>query len=232
VEELVRVKGIFSLGVAETDAYLAQIPLSFARQLHDLSATGATQLGVVLTDPDDRPATMQQIAGLLDDADVAAYPWEEVLPELAAYVRVDRNSNLILQGIIIFLSLFTIFNTVLMSILERTREFAIQLALGTPSGFLRLQVLAESTMLALLGCVGGVTVGGAFAIWLQERGWDLRDVYGDLDVSGFADDPVIHAQVTPGLIVGLACIVLGATLLICLLSMRHISRISVADVLR
>ena len=144
VEELFRVKGTFEIGADEVDAYLVQIPLESARRLYGLGQEDATQVGVLLSDPGRRPAVMAAARELLP-AGVALRTWEEVMPELANYIRVDRGSNLVFQGIIVFLSLFTIFNTILMSVLERTRELAMQLALGVSASLLRLQVVVEST---------------------------------------------------------------------------------------
>ena len=232
VEELFRVKGTFEVGSDEVDAYLVQIPLESARRLYGLGEEEATQVGVLLSDPGRRPAMMAAARELVP-AGVALRTWEEVMPDLANYIRVDRGSNLVFQGIIIFLSLFTIFNTILMSVLERTRELAMQLALGVSASLLRLQVVVESALLGALGSTLGVLLGGGLGWWMQAEGLDISRFYGeDIDVSGFALDTMVYADVTVELLVSMWLLVFAATVLLSLVPGRQISRIPVADVLR
>lgn len=232
VEELFRVKGTFEVGSDEVDAYLVQIPLEPARRLYGLGEEDATQVGVLLSDPGRRPAVMAAARELVP-AGVALRTWEEVMPELANYIRVDRGSNLVFQGIIVFLSLFTIFNTILMSVLERTRELAMQLALGVSASLLRLQVVVESALLGALGSTLGVLLGGGLGWWMQAEGLDISRFYGeDIDVSGFALDTMVYADVTFELLVSMWLLVFAATVLLSLVPGRQISRIAVADVLR
>lgn len=232
-ETLVRVQGIFRTGGEDVDGYLVVAPLGAARRVFGLEPDAATQLGVLLADPDAAPRVAAAIRGLVPDPGVAVLRWQEVLPDLAAFIRIDRTGDRIFQGLLLFLILFTIFNTLLMSVLERTREFAVQLALGTPPRLLRLQLLLESMFLGLLGCGLGIAVGGALALWVQAYGWDLRSLYREgLTVSGFAVDTVMRAHPTPRLVLGLAAIVFVATLLASLPPMRRAVRVRIAEVLR
>ena len=127
----------------------------------------------------------------------------------------------------------TIFNTILMSVLERTRELAVQLALGVSPALLRFQVLCESALLGALGSTMGVLVGGALGYWMQEEGLDISRFYGEgVEVSGFAIDTIVYADVTFELMATMWLLVFFATLLISLVPGRQIGRIPVADVLR
>ncbi len=231
-QQMVRVKGVFSTGAVEIDGYFTQIPYAFARQLYGMQPDQATQLGVLLDDPADREAVGAAVAEMLP-LDAAVRSWEEVLPDLAAYIRIDGGSNYVFQGILIFLVMFTIFNTILMSVLERKREFAVLLALGTPTGRIKAQILLETVFIALIGVAIGLGLGGGVGYYFQVHGLDLRQFYADgMSVSGMAIDPVIRAMVTPGMLATVGGLVFGATLLLSLYPMGRVERISVADVLR
>ena len=232
VEELVRVKGVFEIGADEVDTYILQIPMAFARLLYGLGEDDATQLGVLLENAASRRHVMAAAREFIPDS-VALRTWEEVLPDLADYVRVDRAGNRIFQGIVIFLSLFTIFNTILMSVLERTRELAMQLALGASASLLRLQIVVEGALLGALGSSLGVALGGALGYWMQIEGLDMSRFYSSgVDVSGFAIDTIVYADVTFDLLASMWLLVFVATVLLSLIPGRQISRIPVADVLR
>ena len=232
IEDLVRIKGIFKMGSAEVDGHMVEVPIGFARRFFGLQADAATQVAVVLSHPDRRDAVMAAAEKIIPRG-VAALPWEKVLPDLANYIRLDRGSNQVFQGIIIFLCLFTIFNTILMSVLERTREFAVMMALGTPLARMRGQIFLESMLLALLGGAVGLAIGGGLGGYFQVFGLDMSALVGDeMDVSGFAVNTRVHAKVTLEMLVTMGGGVFGATLLISLFAMRRVKRIDVAEVLR
>jgi ABC-type lipoprotein release transport system permease subunit len=233
VEELFRVKGIFATGADEIDGYLVLIPLTFAQRFLDLGTDRATQLGVLVEEPQQRDRVLAQARDALAGAEVAVLPWERVMPDLAAYIRLDRGSNLVVQGVLVFLSLFTIFNTVLMSVLERRREFAMMLALGTSPWRVRGQVLCEAALLGLLGCCAGLLVGGSAGYLLELYGLDLSVFMAEgVSVSGFAIDTRVFADVSPSLLFALGGAVLAAVVLTSSFAVRHVSRIPIATVLR
>ncbi len=233
VEELYRVKGIFETGSEEIDGYFLQAPLRVIRRLYGMPPDSATQLGVMLHEPGMQKSALQKIRKIIHSESAKAYPWQEILPELADYIRLDRGSNLIFQGILLFLILFTIFNTILMSVLERQHEFAVLLALGTQPSLRKRQVLTESAFIGLIGCAVGLILGGSAAYAVQIWGWDISSFLKEgMTVSGFAVSTDMHAEVTASLLLWLGGIVFGATLLLSLIPMRRAARVPIADTLR
>ena len=233
VEELTRVKGIFEVGSDEVDGYLVQVPIGFARTLFSLGPDQVTQLGVVLRDPDDLQDTLREIRAMIAGKPVAAYSWDQILPELASYIAMDGYSNQIYQGLLLFLIMFTIFNTILMSVLERRREFAVVLAMGTPPRRLQVQILLESAYLGLLGCVLGLILGGGVSYLLKIYGLDLSSFLKEgTAIAGVAVSPIVYARLTAGLLGTLGLTVFGTTLLLSIYPMRRAATVPVADVLR
>ena len=233
VDELCRVRGIFETGSVEIDGYFIQATIDFARRLFVLPEESATQLGVVLRIPEAQDFILREARLMVAGQDIAVLPWQEVIPEIASYIKLDKGSNLIFQAILIFLILFTIFNTIFMSVLEREREFAVLLALGTKPVQLRLQILMESAYLGLIGCALGLLVGGLAAWAAQVWGIDLRSLLEEgFTISGFAISAKMHARVTTGLLLGTAGLVFGATLILSLIPMRRATRLSIVDQLR
>ena len=233
VEALFRVAGVFRTGAEEVDGYVVQAPLDAVQRLYGLGADEVTQLGVVLVDPGRQRAVARGVAALVDDPRIAVRPWQEELPELAAFIRIDRTSDYIFHGLLLALVLFTIFNTLLMSVLEREREFAVLLAIGTSPAELRRQVLLESAYIGALGCAVGLLLGGAFAGLVQVYGLDLTRFYREgLTISGLAVSTTLHARVTARALALLGGGVFLATLLLGVWPMRRAGRVAIADVLR
>ncbi|MCU7729368.1 ABC transporter permease [Actinoplanes sp. KI2] len=98
-----------------------------------------------------------------------------VNPQLPGLVRVSRPSDALiakratenafgalllgLAGVSLLVGGIGVANTMVISVLERRREIGLRRALGAHRGHIRIQFLAESIALAVLGGVAGATVG-------------------------------------------------------------------------
>ncbi len=233
VEELFRVKGVFETGGEEVDGYLLQIPLKQARRLFGLGPDCVTQLGVILKSAGHQAAVRQELTSLLGGENLIVRSWQELSPDLAAHVRLDRAANRVFQGLLLLIILFTILNTLLMSTLEREKEFAVLLALGTNPVLLKTQLLLETVFLGLLGCAVGAVLGGGLAKALQVWGLDLTPFFaGGGTYSGVVVSTRIYARLTFSLFLGILAIFQGATTLLGFLPWRRVSRIQLVEQLR
>ena len=107
------------------------------------------------------------------------------------------------------------------------------MAIGTKPSLLKRQLLLESAFIGLIGCCFGLLVGGLAAYALQVWGFDIRKIVDEsMNISGFAVSPIMHARLTPSLIIWLGGIVMGATLLLSLIPMRRVKKIDIAETLR
>jgi ABC-type antimicrobial peptide transport system permease subunit len=88
-----------------------------------------------------------------------------------------------------------VMNTMLMATHERVHEFGVLKALGTSPWRIAGDVAAESLVLAALGTVLGVVLGGGAALWLGAHGIDTVRLAGETSFAGIAFDPVWRATV-------------------------------------
>jgi ABC-type lipoprotein release transport system permease subunit len=157
-----------------------------------------------------------------------------VLPELYSYIRQDSTSNWVFQFILIFLVLFTIFNTILMSVMERGREFGVMLAVGTPPSRLRAQVMVESVYINVIGCVLGTVVGCLVAWHYSRTGINLSSMMGggEFTISGVAIDPIMRPKLGATMVRNLAAFVFTATFLLSVYPAWKAAKQRIAEVLR
>ena len=233
VNEMLRVTGIFEVGMEEADGFLVQVPLAVARRVYRLGPDEATRVGVVVDNPQDQKRVLRELSGRLAGRNLAVLPWQEVMPDLAGFMAVDLGFNYVFQAIIMFLIGFTILNTILMSVLERSREFATLMAIGTSALRLRLQIAAESFFIGALGTGFGLLIGGAVSRYYQVRGIDFSGIYSDdTTIVGFAIDPLVKNYLTGHTLLLVGGFVLAMTILIGLYPTWRSARISIPDVLR
>jgi putative ABC transport system permease protein len=96
--------------------------------------------------------------------------WMELMPGLIQSIQIDLVSGLIMYVILIIVVAFSILNTFLMVIFERTKEFGVFMAMGTTPGRLTRLLLLESTALTMLGTVIGIIAGSLVTWYFQVHG--------------------------------------------------------------
>ena len=93
----------------------------------------------------------------VDKADALVEFWTNLTSVLFNVIPAVVAIGLVVGGIVIM-------NIMLMSVRERTREIGIRMSLGARRRDIRMQFLAESITLALLGGVFGVAIGWVLAL--------------------------------------------------------------------
>ena len=82
--------------------------------------------------------------------------WGELAPELKLFYDMLITQMDIFVGIILFALLFGITNTMLMSVMERVREFGVLMAVGMKRSRVFLMIIMETVSLSLIGGVVGI----------------------------------------------------------------------------
>lgn len=193
---LFRVKGIYSFGVTELDGSYAQIELASAQEMLGLG-DAVNQISAHLPSARDTELATAAVQTAFAGAAVDVLPWQQALPDLADYVAAEQGEIYVMYFIIFFMVGLGIVNTVLMSVMERLREFGVMLSLGaTPARLARL-VLTEAVLLGFLASLLGVGIGLLFNWPLWTSGIDMSGIYGgSLEVSGLAMDMIIYGDLS------------------------------------
>lgn len=158
----VRVAGIFMSGVKEYDDRAVKMPLAGAQTL--LQTRKVERLIVMLRDTDDTAAVHASLARALPGVEFKE--WSE-LATFYHQVVLLYNGIFGFLGIVVFaIVVFSVANTILMSVFERTREIGTLMAMGTPRGTVWRMFLLEGVFVGLLGGALGLAAGAlaAFAI--------------------------------------------------------------------
>jgi ABC-type lipoprotein release transport system permease subunit len=111
---------------------------------------------------------------------IRARPWRELIPELEQMIELDRASAWFFYLLLALMVTFSIANTFMMTVFERTREFGTLLAIGCRPGFVIVQLQIESLLLCGLGVLGGTLVGLALTGALMVTGIPLGEMGTEL----------------------------------------------------
>jgi len=112
---------------------------------------------------------------------------------------------------------FTVLNTLLMSVLERGREFSLLEALGLGPVKRFSMVMAEASLIAALAGFTGLCLGYSVHLYLHVHGLPLDLFYtGDISAAGVVFDPVFYSQLSAARIVNSLVLVTGLILLLAL----------------
>jgi ABC-type lipoprotein release transport system permease subunit len=182
---VVTVVGIFSSGSPDMDRSFAEVPLGFFQETFFMEGAGHS---VVIMSPTliGVGALKTRVEGLLpNDGGLVVHDWDALLPGLKQTIQADFVSAWFMYAILIVLVAFSVLNTQLMSVLERTKEFGITLSLGVTPGRLGRLVLLESTLMGGLGLILGMVLGGALVLWLGQIGFTypgLEDMAGKFNL--------------------------------------------------
>lgn len=165
----VRVAGMFSTGVREFDDRAVKIPLAGAQHL--LQTQKVEKLLVFLHRTEETDAAKSA----LTDA-FRKKGWRLEIRTWSQLATFYHQVVLLYDGIFGFLGLivfgiviFSVANTIVMSIFERTREIGTLMAIGTTRGRIRGMFLFEGVLIGLIGGLLGLAAG-AGAAWLINSG--------------------------------------------------------------
>ncbi|MBM4370774.1 MAG: ABC transporter permease [Deltaproteobacteria bacterium] len=120
--------------------------------------------------------------------------WRRLSPELDLFVKIDQGGTLVMLTLLVMIVGVILANVVTMSVLERTREYGVRMAVGEPPARLSLGLLGEVLLLALLSSVLGSVLGGGLNLWFETRGIDFG--MGEFETTGVVMDTVYPTEVT------------------------------------
>ena len=160
------------------DKMAVYLPLAAAQEYLSLG-DDVHEYALLVSNSKRNEATASSLGKLLPDLTVS--PWQVVESTFYRTMQSDKQGNHFTMGLIVFIVFIGVLNTVLMSVLERTREFGVLRAIGSrPFQLVRLITL-ETFMLALISVMLGLLLILPVIYWSAEVGMLLPE---PVDMSG------------------------------------------------
>jgi len=225
------VRGIFRTGVDELDQGWVEVSIAELRGLLQIGPA-ATQVAIQLRSLEDTGAVAAALKATLPQGRLEVLPWQEALRELYEAIRLDDAGLYLMMGIIFVIMTVGIFNTVLMSVLERTRELGVMMALGTGRGAIFATVLFEALWLALLAGTVGLGLGLGLNALVARHGIDISALIKDYQIAGIVMEGRIYSRLTATVVIKWSAVVVGLTLLSALYPAWKSTRLQPVEAMR
>ena len=223
------VVGIFESGSRDLDRHMLSMPLDTFR---DVFSMGEQAHSIVIGGERDKADSIAAATeDALQDRDaLRLLDWETLMPGLKQAIQADFTSAWFMYAVLIVLVAFGMLNTMLMSVLERTHEFGLLLALGVRHGKLGRMIITESALLAIIGMLLGILAGGLLTWYFLVNGFS----YPGMEEMGerFNIPSVLHPEVSLRSLLPGPLAVFIATLLASLYPIWHMRKLRPIEALQ
>ena len=228
VSSAFRVSGIYQSENAPLDELNVYVNM---RTLNELLQTGNSfhEIAVLLKHDADLETGSLQLIKMFPGYLVES--WKEISPETNLMVKTVDEYSYIIMIIILFALAFGIINTMLMAILERTKEIGMMVALGTNRVRVFLLVLMETIFLTMAGTPFGIIAGMILTNYYNRNGLDLSGM-GEEMMSSFGFNTVIYPSFPSEKLFMIILLVIGTAVLSCLFPAMKALRLKPVEALR
>lgn len=185
--------GIITSGELGIDQGLVLAPLAAVQAFLDMQERVTSLVARVA--PAELEGVVASLRRSLPEADYDVLRWSDMFPVMQEWVSLSDGFHYVFLGIVLLIVLAGVLNTVLLSMLERTRELGVLMALGMRPGQVALLISLESLLLGALGTAVGAAAGLLLVLAAGRLGIDLSGLLGS--TARFYVDPVIRPE--PGL---------------------------------
>jgi ABC-type lipoprotein release transport system permease subunit len=153
-DDLYLARGFIETGDKTSDQTSIYLNLSDAQELLVLDGK-AHEIAVIGDDLGDVPMLAREIRAKLNRPDLSVETWMEFASTFYNAMKADQEGMWIMLFVIILIAAVGVLNTVLMTVLERIREYGLLKAVGTTPGQIFRLVIAEVFFMSIIGIIIG-----------------------------------------------------------------------------
>lgn len=201
-----RVTGLFDTGNTPFDESLVFVRQGDLEKLLRGSMEGTEtsnhlvhEVAIFLENAANLPLLETELDSIFPNLEIQNY--RVLSPDVQLYESMIGSISMIYLVIIMLALIFGIINTMLMAVLERTRELGMLMAIGMNKVKVFGMILFETMLLCLVGMPLGILLGGVTTAYIGRYGLNLSafsstlKMYGMSDMIYFSLEPTVYWQV-------------------------------------
>ncbi len=208
-----KIAGIVYAGnpMVDKQVFMPLETMQYAADIDD----GALEILVYGDDLEDAEALADQVSALGSVSGLVVEPWTQRSP-FDSLVGITTAMQAVIGLILVFITALAIWNTMTMSVLERTSEIGVMRAMGMGRSSAVLMFVVEAVVIAIIGGIIGMALGALLSWPLIHWGYNMgADVLDDMDIGEMAMSAHLYAKLTPdmlikGFLVGIAMAMAGS----------------------
>jgi ABC-type lipoprotein release transport system permease subunit len=190
VAEAFTLIGIITSGEMGLDRGMAITRLGTLQEMLDMPGKVTTFVARL---PEKRISKIaQELSTRLQSESLEIMPWYRMFPIMKEWITLHNGFLYLFIGVVLFIVLAGELNTLLLSMLERVREFGILMAIGTTRQEVAALLVMEALMIGVAGTLAGLALGFVIVSITSVTGIDLSLLLGA--TSRFYVDPLVYPQ--------------------------------------
>ncbi|MDR0637770.1 MAG: FtsX-like permease family protein [Spirochaetaceae bacterium] len=178
-------------------------------------------------------AALEGMLGTALPPGMGIYGWQTYAADYEAAAKGDDISSRIMVAILFILSFLGIANTMLLAILERTKEIGMMRAQGMTDGDLALVYMLEAGMAGFFGALAGALIGCLCTIPMVEHGLDFTAITNQMSGNiGYRTTGIFRSTWNVPVIIGSAAVATLVSAGAAFFPIRRALKMSITDSLR
>ncbi|MBQ9407500.1 MAG: lipoprotein-releasing ABC transporter permease subunit [Desulfovibrio sp.] len=161
------VAGIFKTGMFEYDSSLAFVTLQAARDVLGLPPGYITGVELTVADLFSADRIAAAVAEKLGSP-FYVRSWMEMNANLFAALKLEKIGMFILLAMVVLIGSFSIVATLVMLVMEKTRDIAIMMSMGATRSKIRRIFILQGSIIGVIGTLLGYALGLGLG-WLLKR---------------------------------------------------------------
>jgi ABC-type lipoprotein release transport system permease subunit len=200
--------GIVESGSTLSDRTSVYLNLADAQDLFVLQGR-VHEIAVVVNELDQVRSIASDIRSALNDSTLTVATWQEFASSFYEAMQADQRGSWIMLFVILLVVAVGVLNTVLMTVLERRREYGMLRAVGTSPGQIFRLVTTEVFFMAIIAICLGAVAGTVVNSILSHHGIPMPETitYGGIEFSAMYSEVNLASYVYPGLSVILTSLI-------------------------
>jgi putative ABC transport system permease protein len=228
VQGTFKVCGIYKTtngGYDQTSAFVDSKELAY---LYGGKSILTHEIAVFLKDIDDAGPVREKLAGISSLNTVST--WKELAPDAAMMNDYMVMYYFLFIGIVMLALAFGIINTMMMTIMERTKELGMLMAIGMNRKRIFSMIMLETIFLTIVGAGVGMIAGWAIVQWLGNTGIHFSSWGEGFEAIGYA--ATVYPVITPEFFVIITAMVIVTAIISSVWPARKALKLDPAEAMR
>ncbi|HPG10675.1 MAG TPA: ABC transporter permease [Chitinophagaceae bacterium] len=223
-----KIEGIYRTHNSEFDKQMIYVQKDDLQSLVGFPSGAASLVRVLLQKDDDTKEVAEKLRSQFPAEQVQT--WIELSPMQQVLSGTMTQMTIIFVGIILIALAFGIVNTMLMAVMDRTREIGMLLSIGMRPSKVFGMIVLETVFLSLTGAVVGILISIGTIYWFGKSGINLSMIAQGANAMGY--NSVVYPTLGAGFYFQLAIMVVVVAIIAGLIPARRAIRLKPAEAVR